>query len=148
MSFLKEFGEKVRKYRAFHGWSQADLAEHAEIGSASTISNIENGITEASLLQVKNLARALGIPLIKLIGEDEDDIAKVSNEDDGFNTIDYPYELSLGLQTPIHSIDWIKLNKAEMHQLVNYARFLVFQRETLHEEILKRATQTLNQPEI
>ncbi len=152
MSFLKIFGEQVRDYRVKLGLTQEELAYRAGGWSTSTISHIENGILQGGpkLLPLKNLAKALGIPVCSLIGENEDNVAGISIEEDSFLDVEKqydPYELSQNLTDSIHTIDGIELQNGEAKQILDFARFLILQREELSGEILIKVTEFIKQRE-
>jgi transcriptional regulator with XRE-family HTH domain len=61
MSDLRtRFGTLVAAHRKRHGWTQAELAEHAEL-SEDMISRMESGATGARFPTIERLADALGI---------------------------------------------------------------------------------------
>ncbi|SFM12203.1 DNA-binding transcriptional regulator, XRE-family HTH domain [Paenibacillus sp. 1_12] len=150
MEYIKEVGRRIKLYREKLGVTQEQLIELAGIGATKTLSEIENGKLKygSNLLVVRNIARALGINLLLLIGEEEDDIDNPSNEEDAFIEIDEkydPHELSYFMSTQGATIDGIELNEKEARQIINFARFLVLQREDESEEILKYFTEFLKQ---
>lgn len=59
-AFLKEFGERLREARLRAGWSQEELAGRCGMHQV-TISQLEGGRSNASLLTVEKLAKTLGI---------------------------------------------------------------------------------------
>ena len=64
------FGERIRELRTKAGWSQEKLGE--ECGLHRTyIGGIERGERNPSLLIIKKIADALGIPLGELFSYDE-----------------------------------------------------------------------------
>ena len=74
--FLRAFGERVRGERARRGMSRRLLADHAGI-SERYITQLESGRGNASLLILRQIAAALGIPLTRLVdsGDQEPQIA-------------------------------------------------------------------------
>lgn len=63
---IKSFGEAVQEIRIERGLSQEELA--SQIGMQRTyISDVERGIRNTSISNAKRIARALEIPLSKLI---------------------------------------------------------------------------------
>lgn len=64
----KRIGQKIRAMRKVRKLTQAELAEHANL-SVPYISHIENGIKQASLQAVVNIAEALGCTADKLLYE-------------------------------------------------------------------------------
>jgi XRE family aerobic/anaerobic benzoate catabolism transcriptional regulator len=67
--FLRAFGERVRGERARRGMSRKLLADHAGI-SERYITQLESGKGNASILILRQIASALGLPLTRLV-EDE-----------------------------------------------------------------------------
>lgn len=68
--FLRSFGERVRGERARRGMSRRLLADHAGI-SERYISQLEAGRGNVSLLLLRQISTALGVPLTRLLeGED------------------------------------------------------------------------------
>lgn len=65
----KRIGQKIRVMRKAQKLAQAELAERANL-SVPYISHIENGIKQASLQAVVNIAEALGCTADKLLYED------------------------------------------------------------------------------
>lgn len=68
----KRIGQKIRVMRKARKLAQAELAERANL-SVPYISHIENGIKQASLQAVVNIAEALGCTADKLLYEDHPD---------------------------------------------------------------------------
>lgn len=66
---MQLIGERIRKYRRQKGWSQEKLGEIVGF-SQSKISKIENGDWD-SLRDLRLIARALGVPIEKLVRENE-----------------------------------------------------------------------------
>jgi transcriptional regulator with XRE-family HTH domain len=65
-SFLKRFGENVRKARQDHGWTQEDLS--AKTGLAVVqVSRIERGKREIRLSTLLRLLHGLDVPPDKLL---------------------------------------------------------------------------------
>jgi len=67
--FLRAFGERLRAERARRGMSRKLLADHAGI-SERYITQIESGKGNISILLLRQVAAALGLPLARLV-EDE-----------------------------------------------------------------------------
>jgi XRE family aerobic/anaerobic benzoate catabolism transcriptional regulator len=67
--FLRAFGERIRAERARRGMSRKLLADHAGI-SERYITQIESGKGNISILLLRQVAAALGLPLARLV-EDE-----------------------------------------------------------------------------
>jgi XRE family aerobic/anaerobic benzoate catabolism transcriptional regulator len=68
-AFLRAFGERLRAERARRGMSRKLLADHAGI-SERYITQIESGKGNISILLLRQVAAALGLPLARLV-EDE-----------------------------------------------------------------------------
>ena len=60
-----QLGETIRRERRRQGLTQAELAERANLGSATTISGIETGNHRASKVTAVAVMRALGIDEVK-----------------------------------------------------------------------------------
>lgn len=56
----RHFGLAVRHFREERGWSQEQLAEHADL-NRSFIGDIERGRATPSLVTLAKLARAFGV---------------------------------------------------------------------------------------
>src|SRR5258707_5645926 len=68
-SFLDAFGHRIRAERAARGMSRKLLARHAGI-SERYIAQLESGKGNISILLLRKVATALGLPLVRLL-EDE-----------------------------------------------------------------------------
>lgn len=68
-AFLRAFGERVRGERARRGMSRKLLAQHAGI-SERYLTQLESGKGNVSVLLLRQVAAALGLPLSRLV-EDE-----------------------------------------------------------------------------
>ncbi len=68
-AFLQAFGERIRAERARRGMSRKLLAHHAGI-SERYITQIESGKGNISIVLLRHVAAALGLPLARLV-EDE-----------------------------------------------------------------------------
>jgi len=64
------FGQAVRKFRLKRGFSQERLAELADI-HRTYIGDVERGTRNISLLNMTRIAKALQVPLSRLIQEME-----------------------------------------------------------------------------
>ena len=62
----KDLGYNIQLYRKKRGWSQAKLAEEAEV-STNYVSHLEAGIKSPSLLVLYQLARALEVEAYQLL---------------------------------------------------------------------------------
>ena len=60
MTIYKNLGKNVVEKRTAIGWTQEDLAYHADL-TVSSISKIERGITNPTLWTLDRIADALGI---------------------------------------------------------------------------------------
>jgi transcriptional regulator with XRE-family HTH domain len=70
-------GERVKKYRERHGWSQQELAKRAQVPQP-VISRLESGIQDSMTTDLaKRLARTLGVSVDYLIGTWDEDEAPV-----------------------------------------------------------------------
>lgn len=67
--FLRLFGERLRGERARRGMSRKLLADHAGI-SERYITQVESGRGNVSILILRQLASALGVPLTQLVEEE------------------------------------------------------------------------------
>ncbi|HKO56012.1 MAG TPA: helix-turn-helix transcriptional regulator [Thermoanaerobaculia bacterium] len=74
--FLRSFGERIRAERARRGMSRKLLADHAGI-SERYITQIESGKGNISILLLRQVAAALGLPLARLV-EDEPPSAEMT----------------------------------------------------------------------
>lgn len=61
-----EIGQRIRKYRKAHGFSQEELAERVNI-STTHMSHIETGNTKLSLSVLVSLSEALEVDTDKLL---------------------------------------------------------------------------------
>jgi transcriptional regulator with XRE-family HTH domain len=68
-AFLRAFGERIRAERARRGMSRKLLAHHAGI-SERYITQIESGKGNISILLLRHVASALGLPLARVVEDD------------------------------------------------------------------------------
>lgn len=68
--FVSSFGEAIRRGRLARGWTQAQLAEAAEL-SANYVARLERGELGPSLYVAHRLSSALGVEIGALVGPDE-----------------------------------------------------------------------------
>ncbi len=68
-SFLAELGQRVRKIRAVRGMSRKVLSEVSHI-SERYIAQMESGQGNASIILLRRIALATGVPLDELVSED------------------------------------------------------------------------------
>lgn len=64
--FLRTFGERIRSERARRGMSRRLLADHAGI-SERYLSQLESGKGNVSILLIRRVATALGLPIERLV---------------------------------------------------------------------------------
>lgn len=69
---LVRFGKKIRALRTEKGMTQEEMAERADF-SRSYYTEIETGKRNVSLLNLYKLAKALEIPLSRLVNFDEEE---------------------------------------------------------------------------
>ena len=72
LAFLQQLGERVRSRRSGRGMSRKALARHADV-SERYLAQLEGGKGNLSILLLRRVARALGVPLFVLIDERPDD---------------------------------------------------------------------------
>jgi transcriptional regulator with XRE-family HTH domain len=63
---INSFGATVRRQRVALGWSQEQLAEHADL-NRSYVGEIERGRVIVSLVTLHKLAAAFGVPTAELL---------------------------------------------------------------------------------
>jgi transcriptional regulator with XRE-family HTH domain len=64
----QQIGKRIRKLRSLRGWSQAVLAEAAEL-TVEGVSRIERGVRVPRIATLRALAAALDAPISSLLGE-------------------------------------------------------------------------------
>lgn len=69
LDLLRRIGRKIRDVRADKGLSQEDLAHKARI-DRTYMSGIERGLRNLTVQVLRDIARALGVPMRALLGED------------------------------------------------------------------------------
>jgi XRE family transcriptional regulator, regulator of sulfur utilization len=62
----KDIGPRIAKARELRGWSQEELARRASVHRVS-LANVERGARQPTLATLERLAKALGVPLVKLL---------------------------------------------------------------------------------
>lgn len=67
--FLVALGERVRSLRARRGMTRRALAQASEV-SERHLANLELGVGNASVLVLREVARALGCPIAELLGDE------------------------------------------------------------------------------
>lgn len=81
-------GQNIRKYRIQKGWSQKQLSDAVNIDRAE-ISRIENGERGAmSCTLLRRFAKALGVSMDELMGEDEESDDMVVQHQRKFEQLD------------------------------------------------------------
>lgn len=81
-------GQNIRKYRIQKGWSQKQLSDAVNIDRAE-ISRIENGERGAmSCTMLRRFAKALGVSMDELMGEDEENDDVVVQHQRKFELLD------------------------------------------------------------
>jgi transcriptional regulator with XRE-family HTH domain len=68
--FLREFGEAVRARRKERGLSQEAFADEVPL-YRSYVADVERGSRNVGLVNARRIAKALGIPLSKLVADAE-----------------------------------------------------------------------------
>ena len=68
-AFLVALGERLRSLRARRGLTRKALAAEAGV-SERHLANLETGVGNASILVLRQVARALGAPLAELLGDE------------------------------------------------------------------------------
>ncbi|MEK4037065.1 helix-turn-helix transcriptional regulator [Paenibacillus sp. FSL F4-0122] len=152
MSFpvIHELGKRVRKYRKDKKWSQEELADQANFGSVSSISNLENGKWEQgpSYIALIGLANAFGISISELVGEKDGYIASIGEELDSFREVIYdPLELTYNLSDNLHTIGGVELKDGEAKQIIDFGHFLILRRNDVAGKLLKELTNIVKQAE-
>ena len=81
-------GQNIRKYRLQKGWSQKQLSDAVNIDRAE-LSRIENGERGAmSCTMLRRFAKALGVSMDELMGEDEENDDVVVQHQRKFEQLD------------------------------------------------------------
>lgn len=65
--------DRIKTIREYKGLTQEDLADLADYKDKSSISKIENSGDDISLKKVNRIAKALKVPPLRLLGDDETD---------------------------------------------------------------------------
>jgi len=71
-TLTEKLGERIRALRLKRGWTQNTLAWRAGLGDRSTVGHYERGRSMPPLYVSWRLAEALGVDLVKLVGESFD----------------------------------------------------------------------------
>lgn len=66
--YLQRLGERVRTLRNQRGMSRRVLAQHAKV-SERYLAQVETGKGNGSIVLLRRIARALGLPVVQLVGE-------------------------------------------------------------------------------
>lgn len=81
-------GQNIRKYRIQKGWSQKQLGDAVNI-DRTEISRIENGERGAmSCIMLRKFAKALGVSMDELMGENEGNNAAIVQHQKKFEQLD------------------------------------------------------------
>lgn len=81
-------GQNIRKYRIQKGWSQKQLGDAVNI-DRTEISRIENGERGAmSCIMLRKFAKALGVSMDELMGENEGNNAAIVQHRKKFEQLD------------------------------------------------------------
>ena len=67
-SYLRRLGERVRTLRNQRGMSRKVLAQHAKV-SERYLAQLETGKGNGSIVLLRRIARAIGLPVTQLVGE-------------------------------------------------------------------------------
>jgi transcriptional regulator with XRE-family HTH domain len=72
-TFLRELGSRIRSRREERGWTQEQLGEQCDL-HRTFIGSVERGERNISILNLREIARALRVPLPVLLsaGQSED----------------------------------------------------------------------------
>lgn len=65
--FVRQFGERVERFRILGGWTRDDVAQRAAI-NPFYLREVELGRRDVSMSTAHRLAKALGTPLRELLG--------------------------------------------------------------------------------
>lgn len=76
-SFLKRLGERVRDARGRHGMSRRVLSQDSAI-SERYLAQLESGQGNISVILLRQVSRAIGVPLDELIAEDPSRSAEIA----------------------------------------------------------------------
>ena len=69
--YLRQLGDRVRLLRTQRGMSRKALAQHAEV-SERYLAQLESGEGNCSIVLLRRIARALGVPVTQLVSEHTD----------------------------------------------------------------------------
>src|SRR6476619_7959203 len=67
-AYLRHLGERVRTLRNQRGMTRKALAEHAEV-SERYLAQLEAGLGNGSIVLLRRIARAIGLPVTQLVHE-------------------------------------------------------------------------------
>jgi transcriptional regulator with XRE-family HTH domain len=76
-TLLRAIGKRVRLARLVREMTQAELADAAGM-SRSFVSLIEHGMHGVDIVRLHRLAAALGVPLVDLVAEPDDQLPRLS----------------------------------------------------------------------
>lgn len=66
MTFLEKIGHRIRELRRVKGWSQEELADHANL-HRTYISSVEQGKRNLAAVNLKGLANAFGMSISEML---------------------------------------------------------------------------------
>lgn len=69
---VQALGLAIRRLRDARGWSQEQLAEHADL-NRSYVGEVERGQVIASIVTIEKIARALDVPAATLVHRTDPD---------------------------------------------------------------------------
>lgn len=70
-NYLSRLGERVRRLRYQRGMTRKALAHHADI-SERYLAQLEGGDGNCSIVLLRRIARAIGVPVTKIVAEQDD----------------------------------------------------------------------------
>lgn len=70
-AYLRRLGERVRRLRTQRGMSRKVLAQHADV-SERYLAQLEAGLGNGSIVLLRRIARAIGLPVTHLVHEGEE----------------------------------------------------------------------------
>lgn len=65
-NFLRDLGHRIRRHREESGWTQEELGEKCEL-HRTFIGSVERGERNVSILNLRQIAKALRVPLAELV---------------------------------------------------------------------------------
>src|SRR5690348_5399832 len=67
-AYLRRLGERVRTLRTQRGMTRKALAQHAKV-SERYLAQLEAGLGNGSIILLRRIARAIGLPVTQLVHE-------------------------------------------------------------------------------